>query len=352
MPNEESIKQCTITLTRECNLRCKFCYAKSAGYMMNDRIAYEDLKKIVDFCSEAKVKYIVFTGGEPLLYPWLTEILQYIKKKRNSIAVAIPTNGVLLKDLTLCKRLIDSGVEYIDISMKGNNSQEWYKMVECDDSVNQLQGIRNLAMLPIEFTCSMVVTLENVLTFCDAVQTAHDNGARQFSFTFIIDNEDDKEKDQAYLEKHNPFALVELFLSQIERLNSITKEWWIEYSFPMCVYTEKQLALLKGKLAAPCQIHMKNAVTFNTKMELLPCDMYINQRMGQFGKDFSSYKEFKELMEQPTYQSTMRALQKLPSSECSSCRHMELCYGGCPVLWKNYSFEALKTFKEKLGMAC
>ena len=133
--------------------------------MANDRIDYENLKKIVDFCSEAKVKYIVFTGGEPLLYPWLTDILHYIKGKGNSITVAIPTNGVLLEDLTFCKSLIDSGVEYIDVSMKGINSQEWYKTVGCDGLARQLQGIHNLAVLQIEFTCSMVVRPENVLTF-------------------------------------------------------------------------------------------------------------------------------------------------------------------------------------------
>ena len=27
--------------------------------------------------------------------------------------------------------------------------------------------------------------------------------------------------------------------------------------------------------------------------------------------------------------------------------HFGVCYGGCPVLWKNYSFSALKEFKAK-----
>ena len=128
-------------------------------------------------------------------------------------------------------------------------------------------------------------------------------------------------------------------------MDAITKDWWIEYSFPICIYSEKQLALLKGKLASPCQIHMKNAVTFNTKMELLPCDMYINQKMGQFGVDFSSYQEFVKLINLPVYRHTMDSLRKLPSDECISCQYLESCYGGCPVLWKNYSFEALKAFK-------
>ena len=53
------INQCTITLTRKCNLRCNFCYAKKTEYIENDIIDYDDLKKVIDFCDEARVKYIV-----------------------------------------------------------------------------------------------------------------------------------------------------------------------------------------------------------------------------------------------------------------------------------------------------
>ena len=92
---EKTINQCTIVLTHNCNLRCNFCYAKSAGYKESDRISIENLKEILSFCSDSKVKYLVFTGGEPLLYPNLVDVLRYIKASTPSISVAIPTNGVL-----------------------------------------------------------------------------------------------------------------------------------------------------------------------------------------------------------------------------------------------------------------
>lgn len=350
MPGEGKILQCLVMLTRNCNLRCSFCFEKNEGYSADRKIDYGNLKKIVDFCGEASVQYIVFSGGEPLLYPHLVDILQYIKNNYPSITATIATNGVLLENATLCARLVDGGVKYIDMSIKGKDAQEWRQVTGYDGSAQQQQAIRNLSALPVEFSCSMVVTPENVSTFCDAVQTAYDNGARQFSFTFVIDNEDAKEKNLAYLESHNPFSLINSFLVQIDHLNAITHEWWIEYSFPMCIYTEEQLALLKGKLAEPCYVHMRNAIIFDTDMNVLPCDMYAEQKMGQFGLDFSSYQEFNELSERPPYQERMATLGKLPSNECISCTHLESCYGGCPVLWKNYSFEALKQFKETINV--
>ena len=239
MTAEGKIKQCSIVLTRDCNLRCTFCYVKSAGYVADNRIEYDDLKSIVNFCCEAKVKYIFFTGGEPLTYPHLPEILQYIKTRRHPITTAVATNGVLLSNMELCRMLIDSGLGYVDVSMKGRNRKEWYEMTGYDGTEKQHQAIRNLASLPIEFTCSMVITPENVHSFCEAVQIAHNNGAKQFSFTFIIDNNNAGDKDLIYLQKHDPIKLVRDFISQIDKLSDITDEWWIEYSFPLCVYIRK-----------------------------------------------------------------------------------------------------------------
>ena len=342
------IKQCTVVLTRHCNLRCDFCYVKRAGYSQADRIDYADLQRVVDFCCDAGVKFIFFTGGEPLLYPQILEILQYInsKKQSHNIQAAIASNGVVLKNQSFCQKLVDSGLDYLDISMKGFGSQDWKQATGYDGAEQQLQAIRNVAALNLNFTCSMVVTSASVQTLCEAVQQAQENGARQFSFTFVIDNEPSKTKDLVYLQEHSPFKLIDSFLAQRDRLDAITTDWWIEYSLPLCAYTEEQLALLKGKMSSPCQIHHNNAITFNTKLELLPCDMYLEHPFGQLGKDFSTYQEFKEFIVQSGYSDFMNTLRQMPAAECADCLHLQACRGGCPVLWKNYSFSSLKALRE------
>ena len=340
-----NIKQCTIVLTHNCNLRCKFCYAKNAGYAEYDTINFDNLKKIIDFCDEAKVQYIFFTGGEPLTYSRLPEILRYIKTKKNPMTATIATNGVLLQNMEICKSLVDNGIGYIDISMKGKSHDEWCRIAGYDGYEAQQQAVRNLASLPIEFTCSMVITPDSVDSFCEAVRIAHANGATQFSFTFLIDNDNATAKGLSYLYQHDPIKLINDFLSHRDELNSITDDWWVEYSFPMCLYTKEQLKLLEGRMATPCQIHLKNAVTFNTKSELLPCDLYINEPLGKFGHDCSTYQEYLMLIKNPSYSKVMDAIRKLPSDECISCDYLNVCYGGCPILWKNYTFEDLKSFK-------
>lgn len=343
---ERKINQCTVILTRNCNLRCNFCYAKDAGYCVSENISFEDLKKIVDFCCDAKVKYIFFTGGEPLLYPHLEEILRYIKEQKHQLITAVASNGVLLENVEFCERLKQCGLDYIDVSMKGSNPQEWIAITGVDGYGKQIAGISNLSSIEMDFTTSMVITIDNVYSVCDSVKKALANGAKQFSFTFVIDNDHDKDSVVPYLEQNNPFKLIQAFITQMDLLNEITEEWWIEYSFPICVYTDEQLELLKGKLASPCQIHKKNALTFDTKVNLLPCDMYFDFPIGKLGQDFNTIEELEKLQATEPYKGTIERISRYPSDICSDCEYLERCYGGCPVLWRNYSFHELMELKE------
>lgn len=345
MFKKNNLLQCTITLTRNCNLRCSFCYAKKEGYIDKNRIDYEDVVKIIDFCNEAKVKYIVLTGGEPVTYYKIIDALKYIQTKTRNMIPAISTNGVLLSDFAKCQELIDNGLKYIDISLKGSSAEQCYEITDRDCFSEQIKAIGNFAKLPIEMTCSMVLTKYNIESFCEAVKNAYHNGAKQFSFTFVIDNEDSIDKGLTYLEKNNPLYLIEFFIKQVDQLNKITTNWWIEYSFPICFYTEKQLYVLKNKLATKCQIHTKNCITIDTKLNLLPCNMYTDLSMGRFGMDFKSYKEFNRYRKSLDYKDVSDRLDFLPSGKCLACKYLKSCYGGCPLTWKNFSFEDMETFK-------
>lgn len=339
---ESLLKQAEVVLTQACTLRCSSCFEKKWGYHAESTMAIEDLKKIVDFCNESGVKYLFLTGGEPLLYPHLIEILEYIQNKGYSLKPTIATNGLKLADENIAKQLIKAGIVYIDISLKGSSSEEWIKSTGYDGYAMQIKAIRNLASLPIDFTCSMVVTMNNIQSVCNAVQHALDNGGRQFSFTFEIDNDNTNSEGTMYLRNHNPQTLISAFLAQANQLDNITNDWWIEYSFPLCVYTKEQLNRLHGKLASPCQVHLQDAVTFSPSMDLLSCDMFMDESLGRLGRDFNTYEEFLKWRSHAPYHDAVNKLRRYPSNECSDCVHLSACLGGCPVLWKHYSLAEIK----------
>ena len=91
-------------ITNKCNENCKFCYRK----ICNDNTLNQN-KKIFDNLSQIKVDKITFSGGEPLLYENLFELVDYIKLKQPNIKLSLTTNGfhslLIVQILKLMRKL-------------------------------------------------------------------------------------------------------------------------------------------------------------------------------------------------------------------------------------------------------
>jgi len=82
-----------------CNFRCQFCFNK-LSFAKNGRelprlelgAAKEAVKKI----AEVGIRIVRFTGGEPLLYPDLRELIEYAKSL--NLSVWLNTNGSLINE--------------------------------------------------------------------------------------------------------------------------------------------------------------------------------------------------------------------------------------------------------------
>lgn len=340
------LSQCTLTLNRECNLRCNFCYAKTTGYKVSNFLNFEEIQKIVLLCKAIGIKYIVLTGGEPTLYKDLFKVIKYIKT--NKLIPTIATNGILISELEFCQNLIESGIDYIDISLKGFDKNSYIGTSGIDGYGKCLTAIQNLSKLNANFNCSMVLTEQNIDYFCTGVRDIFRNNGKSVSFTFEIDNEESSDYGLTYLRKKNPLVLINKFFNQIEKLEEISKgEWWIEYGFPLCMYREDQVGLLKNKMAKPCQVIEKSGITFDDKMNLIPCNMFYNIFLGQFYKDFSSVTEFSNFITCEDYKNKIDLLTSRYLNGCKNCKLYPQCGGGCPVYWKYFSLSDLLQYKKE-----
>lgn len=82
-----------IELTNKCNLNCKHCYGDFSSKGEN-HLDLNSLLAFMDNCANNGCYQMDFTGGEPMLYPHLKEILEFAYKK--GILVRIFTNLTLL----------------------------------------------------------------------------------------------------------------------------------------------------------------------------------------------------------------------------------------------------------------
>lgn len=93
--------------TRRCNLRCRHCYSSSSPQERD----ILDVALLFDAITDAAAlgyNWISFSGGEPLLYRPLPELLEHTQAL--GLHTALATNGMLLDD-----RHLDAIVPYTDL---------------------------------------------------------------------------------------------------------------------------------------------------------------------------------------------------------------------------------------------
>lgn len=79
-------------ITSKCNLRCEFCYV-----IDRERKHELDFIKLKHFISVIQPLSVEITGGEPTLYPYISEYIDFLH--RNIIKIGMTTNGTHLHDI-------------------------------------------------------------------------------------------------------------------------------------------------------------------------------------------------------------------------------------------------------------
>ena len=120
---------CNYYITHRCNAHCSFCDIwKKYRNMENVDCSLEDVKNNLFQLKSLGVKFIDFTGGEPLLHPHLPEMLQAAKKigfhtSVTTNCLAYPNRAEELKGLIdLLHFSLDSLDEKENDSLRGKNS--------------------------------------------------------------------------------------------------------------------------------------------------------------------------------------------------------------------------------------
>lgn len=97
-----TLKYVYLTLTDNCNLNCRYCYAKERTKFSTSGLS-EWIMYINKVLSISQPIDFTFTGGEPLLVPFLFDLAKYIKNRgSNSILL---TNGIGILNEKIAKNI-------------------------------------------------------------------------------------------------------------------------------------------------------------------------------------------------------------------------------------------------------
>ena len=99
-----------LELSRKCNLECVYCYASSGKPLENELSVEEILDSVDQAAGLGARKIIVLGGGEPLVYPHLFRVIDYILEK--GLAADLFTNATLIDD-AVARRLADRRIPLV-----------------------------------------------------------------------------------------------------------------------------------------------------------------------------------------------------------------------------------------------
>lgn len=107
--------------TNRCNLSCLHCYSKSTLDEV-DTLTTEQIKKTILEMKENGVKFIIFSGGEPLTRKDLFEIADFCRE--NKIITYLSSNGLYFTKSNV-QRIVDT-FNYVGISIDGDEETHDY----------------------------------------------------------------------------------------------------------------------------------------------------------------------------------------------------------------------------------
>jgi len=99
-------------LTLECNLSCEYCYNANLLVEQCPTLGLARWKEALDKLYAEGLKNIILTGGEPLLYPWLYDLVEHAKQL--GLHVTLLTNGTLVTVNNEVFTLIDKCIVSLD----------------------------------------------------------------------------------------------------------------------------------------------------------------------------------------------------------------------------------------------
>ena len=115
-------RRAVIDINRPCNARCRMCYYT---YDQSDwSKTLEDAKSELREAFERGNTSVDFTGGEPTIYPQMTEVIRYAESI--GLHTCIITNGLAVEKV---KKLADAGcTEWLLRAAAGPNSERSRRM--------------------------------------------------------------------------------------------------------------------------------------------------------------------------------------------------------------------------------
>lgn len=261
-----------LELTKKCPLRCKQCYVHAEEA---DDLDWEKCQSIVRECADIGVERVLLTGGEPLLYDHIFELIKLI----NSLNMkSVMSTSAYNLDKEMAYKLKKANILNTFVSINGSTKK--IHNLSRSNFEESIEGIKNLVDVGVWCGINWVARKDNVMDFNNLLKLSKELRVNQVN---IISP---KKDDKGHFQK--------LSNDELEYLANIIKDYRKEgyVSIDLC-FPELNYILLKEKMHPVLKycIAGRYFVDVSTEGRLSPC------RHIQKYENYDSIKEYWESSE-------------------------------------------------------
>lgn len=300
-----------LALTYRCQNNCAHCYnARPRRY---PELSTAEWKAILDQLWKVGIPHIVFTGGEPTLRDDLPELIAHAEQ--NGQITGINTNGRRLKDRQYVQKLVEAGLDHVQVTLESHLPEIHDAMVEASGAwQDTVAGIRNVLDTRLYVMTNTTLLQTNHSHLGGTLQFLSDLGVPTFGLNALIYSGRGKTVGTG-LSERDLRPLLEMARSHSAHTGQ-RLIWYTPTQY--CHFDPVQFELgVKG-----CTAALYN-MCIEPDGQIIPCQSYY-QPLGSLVD-----KPWQEIWNHPLAVS-LRERQNLPE-KCQACAFLAECGGGCPL---------------------
>jgi radical SAM protein with 4Fe4S-binding SPASM domain len=316
-----------LALTYRCNNDCTHCYnvehptLAKAG--TEGELPTDDWKHILDKAWTLGIPHIIFTGGEPTLRDDLPDLIAHAEK--NGQITGLNTNARRLSDERYVARLVESGLDHVQITLESSDQGVHDQMVRSKGAFQQtVKGIRNVLATPLYVMTNTTMLQTNVHSIPETLDFLAELGVPTVGLNALI------------YSGRGATVGTGLKETELTSLLQVARQKTGAHGQRLIWYTPTQYCNFD-----PVQMDLGvkgcTAALYNMCVEpdggVLPCQSYYHQLGNLLTDEWDSIWNHELAVR-------LRERKGLPE-KCDGCLLLTECGGGCPLQFENLA--ALET---------
>ena len=177
---ELGVRRAFFEITNQCNMLCKHCMNNS-GENSKRELKKEEIKQLLDELKLYQIQHLYISGGEPLLYYAIDEVLEYAYQL--GIKIVLATNGIeIKKHLPTIKKYVDA----VSVSLDGiGETHDRFRGVigAYDKLVNALDILQSESIVT---KMSTIIWKGNMNQISEIVSLAKKKGVVKLNLNMIV----------------------------------------------------------------------------------------------------------------------------------------------------------------------